>query len=142
MAMLLRARHNAAIVNSAYACMKTSVWRLRNPLIAPASLRGVVDMRRPLCRVLPGNLAVIAAAVCVLLLVPAPASARAVSLTLPRAPSGHVTVLVLDVSGSMQQNDPAGPRCSAAHSAINLSRAGGFNGGVARGHSTAGRWPP
>lgn len=34
---------------------------------------------------------------------------------------GHVTILVLDMSGSMQQNDPAGIRCSAANAYIDLS---------------------
>lgn len=44
--------------------------------------------------------------------------------------TGHVTVIVLDMSGSMAQNDPAGLRCSAANAYIDLSGPGNFVGVV------------
>ena len=37
------------------------------------------------------------------------------------APSGHVTIMILDMSGSMAQNDERGIRCSAANAYIDLS---------------------
>lgn len=37
---------------------------------------------------------------------------------------GHVTVIILDMSGSMAQNDPLGVRCSAANAYIDLSGPG------------------
>src|SRR5579875_860241 len=46
----------------------------------------------------------------------------------PHDPSGHVTIIVLDMSGSMAQNDPNGYRCSAANAYIDLSRPGSFIG--------------
>ncbi len=46
------------------------------------------------------------------------------------ATSGHVTILVLDMSGSMAQNDPPGIRCSAANAYIDLSGPGEFVGVV------------
>jgi hypothetical protein len=42
--------------------------------------------------------------------------------------SGHVTVIILDMSGSMAQNDPQGLRCSAANAYIDLSGPGDFVG--------------
>ena len=45
-------------------------------------------------------------------------------------PAGHVTVIVLDMSGSMAQNDPNGLRCSAANAYIDLSGPGDFVGVV------------
>lgn len=47
---------------------------------------------------------------------------------LPRAASGQVTVIVLDNSGSMAQNDPNGLRCSAANAYIDLSGPGDYIG--------------
>jgi hypothetical protein len=46
------------------------------------------------------------------------------------ASSGHVTILVLDMSGSMATNDPNGIRCSAASAYISLSGPGNFIGVV------------
>jgi hypothetical protein len=46
------------------------------------------------------------------------------------APAGHVTILVLDMSGSMGSNDPNGLRCSAANAYIDLSGPGDFVGVV------------
>ncbi|GHP01026.1 hypothetical protein KSF_110730 [Reticulibacter mediterranei] len=43
---------------------------------------------------------------------------------------GSVTILVLDMSGSMAQNDPDGLRCSAANAFIDLSGPGNFIGVV------------
>lgn len=65
---------------------------------------------------------------------PAAAPAAAAS-----AASGHVTILVLDMSGSMGQpgqggNDPDGLRCSAAHAYIDLSGAGQWVGIVGLAH--------
>ncbi|MGH2496243.1 MAG: vWA domain-containing protein, partial [Ktedonobacteraceae bacterium] len=37
--------------------------------------------------------------------------------------NGHVTIIILDMSGSMAQNDPQGYRCSAANAYIDLSDA-------------------
>jgi hypothetical protein len=48
----------------------------------------------------------------------------------PSAPAGHVTILVLDMSGSMGGNDPNGLRCSAANAYIDLSGPGSFVGVV------------
>ena len=49
----------------------------------------------------------------------------------PHSPaSGHATILVLDMSGSMTQNDPNGLRCSAANAYIDLSGPGDFIGVV------------
>lgn len=51
--------------------------------------------------------------------------------TVPRSPvSGHATIIVLDMSGSMSQNDPNGYRCSAANAYIDLSGPGNFVGVV------------
>ena len=44
--------------------------------------------------------------------------------------SDHVTILVLDMSGSMATNDPASLRCSAANAYIDLSGPGDFIGVV------------
>ncbi len=41
---------------------------------------------------------------------------------------GHVTILILDMSGSMAQNDPDGLRCSAANAYIDLSGPGSLIG--------------
>ncbi len=48
----------------------------------------------------------------------------------PQTASGHVTVILLDMSGSMAQNDPNGLRCSAANAYIDLSGPGEFVGVV------------
>src|SRR5215470_7200058 len=93
-------------------------------------------------RVLPGHVAVLALALLLLVALPAPAAGaqRLTPLTfsLPRASSSHVTVLVLDMSGSMGENDPDGLRCSAANAYIDLSGPGDFIGVVGldnAGHS-------
>src|SRR5947209_3892390 len=58
-----------------------------------------------------------------------PAGAHSVTTFLKRdAASGSVTVLVLDMSGSMGQNDPQGLRCSAANAFIDLSGPGSHIG--------------
>src|SRR5579871_887531 len=46
------------------------------------------------------------------------------------ASANHVTVIILDMSGSMAQNDPNGLRCSAANAYIDLSGPGDFVGVV------------
>lgn len=48
----------------------------------------------------------------------------------PKADAGHVTILVLDMSGSMSENDPTGLRCSAANAYIDLSGPGAYVGVV------------
>ncbi len=50
------------------------------------------------------------------------------SATLPRASANQVTVIILDMSGSMAQNDPNGYRCSAANAYIDLSGPGQYIG--------------
>jgi von Willebrand factor type A domain len=65
---------------------------------------------------------------CASLLVAFPTTAYADTAHSFAASSGHVTVLILDMSGSMSQNDPNGLRCSAANAYIDLSRAGDFVG--------------
>jgi hypothetical protein len=57
------------------------------------------------------------------------AHAQPLPTGLPAA-SGHVTIIVLDMSGSMAQNDPSGLRCSAANAYIDLSGPGDFVGVV------------
>jgi hypothetical protein len=52
------------------------------------------------------------------------------------AASGHVTIIVLDMSGSMAQNDPNGLRCSAANAYIDLSGPGDFVGVVGLDNSS------
>lgn len=42
----------------------------------------------------------------------------------PSAPAGQVTIIILDMSGSMSDNDPNGYRCSAANAYIDLSGPG------------------
>src|SRR5579863_7268295 len=66
-----------------------------------------------------------------------PAQAQAVGATAPA--SGHVTILVLDMSGSMAQNDPNGLRCSAANAYIDLSGPGEFVGVVGLDNSSGAR---
>ena len=52
-------------------------------------------------------------------------------LARPLATGGnHVTIIVLDMSGSMAQNDPDGLRCSAANAYIDLSGPGDYIGVV------------
>lgn len=52
------------------------------------------------------------------------------SSTLPTSANtaGHVTIIILDMSGSMSTNDQSGVRCSATNAYIDLSRAGDFVG--------------
>lgn len=58
---------------------------------------------------------------------PASAAARA----LGAAATGQVTIIILDMSGSMSDNDPQGNRCSAANAYIDLSGPGDFVGVIA-----------
>jgi hypothetical protein len=65
----------------------------------------------------------------------------------PAPPAGHVTVLVLDMSGSMGNpgiggNDPQGLRCSAANAYIDLSGPGDFVGVVGLANTTGARGGP
>ncbi|MFI5271779.1 MAG: hypothetical protein ACHQ4H_01945 [Ktedonobacterales bacterium] len=75
-----------------------------------------------LCALLMSGVAAISVAV--------PALAAARGSVRASAPAGHVTILVLDMSGSMTQNDPQGLRCSAANAYIDLSGPGDFVGVV------------
>ncbi|HST87624.1 MAG TPA: vWA domain-containing protein, partial [Ktedonobacterales bacterium] len=59
-----------------------------------------------------------------------PAQARAALAPAAPSASGHVTVIVLDMSGSMAQNDPLGLRCSAAGAYVDLSGPSDFVGVV------------
>lgn len=52
--------------------------------------------------------------------------------------AGHVTILVLDMSGSMAQNDPNGLRCSAANAYVDLSGPGDYIGVVGLSGSGSG----
>ena len=54
------------------------------------------------------------------------------------ATSGHMTILILDMSGSMRTNDPNGLRCSAANAYIALSGPGDYVGAVGLTGSGAG----
>ncbi|MDE3229206.1 MAG: VWA domain-containing protein, partial [Chloroflexota bacterium] len=73
----------------------------------------------------------LAALLLALLAALAPATAFAQPATSAQAtPSGHVTILVLDMSGSMRSNDPNGLRCSAANAYIALSGPGDYIGVV------------
>ncbi|MGZ6390874.1 MAG: vWA domain-containing protein [Ktedonobacterales bacterium] len=60
----------------------------------------------------------------------APPATSHAAQTVRAASTGHVTAIVLDMSGSMAQNDPAGLRCSAANAYIDLSGPGDFIGVV------------
>lgn len=64
-----------------------------------------------------------------LFLTASPVQARAGGpLRLQAGASNSVTVLILDMSGSMNQNDPRGYRCSAADAFIDMSGPGNFIG--------------
>jgi hypothetical protein len=73
-----------------------------------------------------------AVGLCLVLALPALAApgSRQASLHTAANSAGHVTVIVLDMSGSMAQNDPNGLRCSAANAYIDLSGPGDFVGVV------------
>ena len=51
-------------------------------------------------------------------------SGQAISMRYSPTSSGHVTVIILDMSGSMHGNDQSAVRCSAAEAFIDLSGAG------------------
>lgn len=73
----------------------------------------------------------------------APVSARGVTasqrMAARAASADHVTILILDMSGSMAQNDPNGLRCSAANAYIDLSGPGDYIGVVGlNGNGTGG----
>lgn len=53
------------------------------------------------------------------------------------ASTRHVTIMILDMSGSMADNDPQGLRCSAANAFISLSRAGEYIGVVGLDNNNA-----
>lgn len=55
------------------------------------------------------------------------------------ASAGHVTVIVLDMSGSMSANDPNGLRCSAANAYIDLSGPGDYVGVIGLDSPTGAR---
>lgn len=63
-------------------------------------------------------------------LTPAQAALHTIHLTSASSAddAGHVTIIVLDMSGSMGTNDPRGIRCSAANAYIDLSRANDYIG--------------
>lgn len=72
---------------------------------------------------------------------PALASAHGATLRLAatkQASGGHVTILILDMSGSMAQNDPNGLRCSAANAYVDLSGAGDYVGVIGLAGSGSG----
>ena len=83
---------------------------------------------------------------CALWLLPAlgfaafrPAVARAAGAAASQvaaSSASHVTVIVLDMSGSMTQNDPQGLRCSAANAYIDLSGPGDFVGVIGLDNAT------
>lgn len=56
--------------------------------------------------------------------------------------SEHVTIIVLDMSGSMSANDPDGIRCSAANAYIDLSGIGSFIGVVGLDNNNGSRGGP
>ncbi len=58
------------------------------------------------------------------------ASVHAQATAVPAVSGNHVTIIVLDMSGSMAQNDPDGLRCSAANAYIDLSGPGDYIGVV------------
>lgn len=58
------------------------------------------------------------------------------------ASTQSVTILVLDMSGSMSENDPNGLRCSAANAFIDLSGPGNFIGVVGLDNNNNGRGGP
>jgi archaellin len=55
---------------------------------------------------------------------------QSVHSTRPQDSAGHATIIVLDMSGSMGQNDPLGLRCSAANAYIDLSGVNDYIGVV------------
>lgn len=72
-----------------------------------------------------------------------PAGAQALSTGKTQAATTNtVTVLVLDMSGSMAQNDPDGLRCSAANAYIDLSGPGNFIGVIGLDNSSGARGGP
>src|SRR5260221_6105521 len=83
----------------------------------------------------------VAALAALLLLAPLNPAAQA-HARLAATPSGHITVIVLDMSGSMQSNDAQGLRCSAANAYVDLSGPGDFVGVVGLKASGATAGPP
>src|SRR2546422_5596932 len=77
---------------------------------------------------LPALLCIVIVALCVALM-PIPARAHTVAIAHTHAlAQGHVTIIVLDMSGSMEMNDHDGLRCSAANAYIDLSGPGDLIG--------------
>ena len=56
--------------------------------------------------------------------------------------NGHVTIIVLDMSGSMATNDPNGIRCSAADAYIDLSGIGSYIGVIGLDNNSGARGGP
>jgi hypothetical protein len=65
-----------------------------------------------------------------------------VPATTHAAASGHVTILVLDMSGSMSQNDPDRIRCSAANAYIDLTGPGDLVGAIGLDQGSGARGGP
>ncbi|HEX8034083.1 MAG TPA: hypothetical protein VF510_09560, partial [Ktedonobacterales bacterium] len=98
-------------------------------------VRSIIPRRTTLARAVVFTLALTLACVPLLpslaLAAPAPPPASSHAAQASQASgAGHVTAIVLDMSGSMAQNDPAGLRCSAANAYIDLSGPGDFIGVV------------
>ncbi|MGH2516870.1 MAG: vWA domain-containing protein, partial [Ktedonobacterales bacterium] len=70
---------------------------------------------------------------------PPAASSHAIHTTAASTPAGHVTIIVLDMSSSMAQNDPSGVRCSASNGYIDLSGPGDYIGAVGLYNSSGAR---
>lgn len=65
-----------------------------------------------------------------------PAYANTVHFPSTAPSNGHVTIIILDMSGSMSINDPAGLRCSAANAYIDLSGNGDAIGSIGLDNAT------
>ncbi|HEX6543522.1 MAG TPA: vWA domain-containing protein [Ktedonobacterales bacterium] len=93
---------------------------------------GRIDNRRQISRGILVRLLLVVVALC-LGLSPLAVVARPAGEGIVRAasaPAGHVTVIALDMSGSMGSNDPNGLRCSAANAYVDLSGPGDYVGVV------------
>jgi hypothetical protein len=77
-----------------------------------------------------------------MVVMPASAQAHTIAAISRNASTGHVTVIVLDMSGSMSENDPDGLRCSAANAYIDLSQPGDFIGVIGLDNNNNARGGP
>lgn len=106
--------------------------------------RGASLLRAGVARVMRSLLSALAFASVLLLASLSPTLVSAHAATPMRAnaqqavSSGHVTIIVLDMSGSMATNDPNGLRCSAANAFIDLSGPGDFIGVIGLDSSGSG----